>query len=490
MKKIPILFFAAGSLFMASCEKEVIDKVVPREQLTADLAFSTPEKIESSTMAMYDGLQNLNYLGGRAMIYIDLLGNDVVDKNQFFGNLPRYQLLSNDGFSAGIWNAAYNSIARANRAIAGITANADKLTPTKAQQLIAECKFVRAVNHFYLVNFFGQPYGFTPTASHLGVPIITENFTSNDPAANKPRATVKEVYDAIIKDLTEALPNIPTTYANTYQTRTRGTKAATAAFLARVYLYMGDYTNARTQANAVISNTYGSYALRPNPRGAFGPGNYTTNETVWSIPHNVNDNPNTNNALPQHYFEAGRGDLVVSPTFLNASTNPWLGADDLRRTAMIDRGVTPQNTNFFFTNKYPDVQSRSDWAPVIRLAEVYLTFAEASARIASGVDADAITRLNQVRDRAKGSAPSYTAADFANKDALINAILGERRVELAFEGHRGWDMARVRANITNKLDADLTLLPTLNYGADKFILPIPQIEVDKSNGVLVQNPGY
>jgi len=484
---IPVLLAAMG-LLGASCNK-VVD-TVPVQVLTTDLAFSSAARIESSTIAAYEGLQSAEFLSGRALIYVDLLGDDVVDKNLFFGDLSRADMLSNNGTPAAVWNAAYNSIARANRAIAGITANSGLLTAAKASQLIAEARFVRATAHFYLVNFFGQPYGFSADASHAGVPLITQSFTTNDPAANKARNTVKEVYDAIISDLNDGVTNLPAAQINLYNTKVRATKAAAAALLARVHLYKGDFANARTVSGAVTSGTYGVFQLRPTPGGAFGPNNYQTSETIWSIPNNANDNPNTNNALPQHYMDKGRNDLIVSPTFTNTSTNPYFAADDLRR-GLILKGTTAATNPFNFTQKYPDVATRADWAPILRYAEVLLTNAEATARLAGGIDASAITTLNLVRNRSRVSAPEYTVASFASKDALIDAILGERRIELAFEGHRLWDLLRVKRNVTGRLlGATLDMLPVITYGADKSIFPIPQAELDKSVGVLKQNPGY
>ena len=488
MKNKIIYLFAASALVAASCNK-VVD-TVPVQVLTTDLAFSTAARIESSTLAGYDGLQSAEFLSGRALIYVDLMGEDVVDKNLFFGDLSRADMLSNNGTPQAVWNAGYNSIARANRAIAGITANSGLLTAAKAASLIAEAKFIRAISHFYLVNFFGQPYGFTADASHPGVPLITDSYTTNDPAANKPRSTVKQVYDQVIADLTEGIANLPATQSNVYNTKVRATKAAAAALLARVNLYKGDYANARTLSGAIIAGTYGAFALNAAPDGAFGPGRYQTAETIWSIPNNVNDNPNTNNALPQHYMEGGRNDLAVSPTFTNIATNPYFAADDRRRN-MILPGVSAANSKFRFTQKFPDIATRSDWAPILRYAEVLLTNAEAAARLGSGVDAGAVTTLNLVRNRARVSAPAYTTASFASQTELIDAILGERRIELAFEGHRAWDLFRVKRNATGRLlGSTLDPIPNLNYGSNKAIFPIPQVEIDKSAKVLVQSLGY
>jgi starch-binding outer membrane protein, SusD/RagB family len=491
-KKILNISLAAALIF-SSCQKEVTDDVVPIDRLSSDLAFSTAQKMENSVVGSYNALQSANFLSGRALVYVDLMGEDIFDKGNFFGTLPRFDQLGNSGFAQGVWDAGYTSIATANRCLAGIAANPNVVPAAKAAQLNGECFFVRAVSNFYLVNFFAQPYVFTNGATHPGIPLITESFTSNSPDANKPRSTVAQVYTQIISDLNAAITNLPATYgtsaAGVYANKTRGTKASAAAMLARVYLYMNDYTNARRVSLDIINGVYGAFALRPTPNGAFGP-NYTTSETIWSIPNNVNDNPNTNNALPMHYMPTGRGDLAISSTFRNTATNPYFAADDLRRTSMLFNG-TGSNASFFYTNKYPDVATRSDWAPICRYAEVILTYAEASAELATGVDANAVTSLNLIRDRARVSAPKYTVASFANKAELLAAIRGERRIELAFEGHRFWDVMRIKGTITNKFDNDgTTILPAQPFGANKNVFPIPQAEVDKSAGVLTQNTGY
>lgn len=483
--------FLLIAVVSSSCHKKVLD-IDPQNLLYSELAYSTPEKIEANVVAAYDGLQSKDFLSGRALIYVDLLGDDIYDRINFFTELPRYNLLSNSGIVSGVWTAGYDAIARANRAIAGVTENSSKLTGTKAKEFIAECKFVRAVANFYLVNFFAQPYGFTADASHVGIPIITKSFTYNDPEANQPRSTVAEVYAVIIKDLTEALADLPTAYTgyanNVYHTKTRGTKAAASAILSRVYLYKGDYTNAKKFSKDIIDGIYGTYGLNANVNTIFvsGTSQYTTNETIWSIPNNINDNPSSNVSLSQHYSPTSRADLAVSSIFLDETKNKYFPADDKRRVLIVS-GTGPLASTRF-TGKYTAL---TDWAPIVRYAEILLTYAEAQTRTSGTVDADAIANLNLVRDRARVSKPPYTVGSFANKDELIEAILGERHVELAFEGHRFWDLMRVKASVYNKFDSDgISLMPAQPFGSLKNIFPIPQLEVDKSKKVLAQNEGY
>ncbi len=485
--KVFIYYLLLVSALLSACTKKVQD-ITPIDRITPDLVFSTPARMEAAVVGAYDGLQSAEFLSGRTLIYADLLGDDVIDKNNFFADFARFNMLANNGLAANMWSAGYNAIARANRAKVGIEANPGIVSPAKAKEFIAETKFVRAIAHFYLVNFYAQGYTFTADASHPGIPYVTSSFTTNDPAGNVPRATVKQVYDNILLDLNDALTDLPLAQANLSLTKTRGTKAAAAALLSRVYLYKEDWTNAKTIAGRIISGEFGTFTLNASPNGVFGPGKYTTAETIFSIPNSANDNPNTNNALPQHYYETGRGDLTVSQLFLNASTDPYFAADDKRRTLIL-ANTMPSNSGNFYTAKYPDVATRADWAPVIRYAEVLLNYAEAGARLAAGVDADAISKLNMVRDRSRVSAPQYTVASFVTKQDLINAILAERRIELAFEGHRYFDLKRTKSSYT-RIDSDRTTVITATYGTDKYILPIPQAEVDKSLGILKQNPGY
>jgi starch-binding outer membrane protein, SusD/RagB family len=489
MKQFLYTLSIASLLATASCQKKVTDDVVPNDRVSSDLAYSTPQRIESAVAGAYNSLQDPNFLSGRALIYVDLQGEDIFDRGNFFGDLPRFNMLSNNGIPAAVWNAGYAAIVTANRNIEGIEANASLLTPERAKILIAENKYIRAVCFFYLVNFFAQPFVFTAGASHPGVPIILQSFSSNDPAANKPRSTVAEVYTQINSDLQQAITDLPVQQTDLYATKTRATKASAAALLARIALYKNDYANARTISKQIMDGQYGAFALRPTPDGAFGIGNFQTSETIWSVPNSATDNPNTNNTLAQHYYRTGRADLAISKSYTNTSTNPYLAADDKRRTTMLLEGISIPG--YLFTTKYSDPQTRSDWAPIIRYAEILLTYAESSARLATGVDAEAIAVTNQVRDRSRVSSPAYTVASFTSKDQLISAILGERRIELAFEGHRLWDILRLKGNISNKYDNNgVSILPVQTFGSDKSIMPIPQLEIDKSKGVLIQNPGY
>src|SRR5690606_39529769 len=106
----------------------------------------------------------------RALIYADIRGEDT-NVPSYFGDVARFNLLADNGTILNAWTGAYATINTANLFLEGMEANKDKITPEKAEHYEGEALFIRALTHFYLVNLFGQPYNFTPDASHLGVQI-------------------------------------------------------------------------------------------------------------------------------------------------------------------------------------------------------------------------------------------------------------------------------------------------------------------------------
>ena len=106
-------------VLISACTKKV-EEIQPIDRITPDLVYTSAARAEAAVVGAYDGLQSAEFLSGRALIYADLLGDDVIDFNGFFGDFPKYNMLANNGIAANMWTAGYNAIARANRAIAGI----------------------------------------------------------------------------------------------------------------------------------------------------------------------------------------------------------------------------------------------------------------------------------------------------------------------------------------------------------------------------------
>lgn len=426
---------------------------------------------------MYDALQNRDFLGGRALIYADIRGIDC-GVPTFFGNMSSFNtLLSTDITVRDAFVGAYRTINEANLFIRNIGVYTGVATPENEAKYIAEAKFIRALTYFYLVNFWAQPYQFTADASHLGVPLVlTATDLPFDPSHRVPRNTVKQVYDQIILDLNEALPNLPLASATrNFASVGRATKGGVYALLSRIYLYQGNYQEALKYANELEGLNL--YSLNAAPKSTFETS--TTKESIFSVAHNGGDNPNTNHALAQHYSPKNRADIQVSSGFVNLMT-----ATDKRRTDLITTVVTPGNNGApavttYWNGKYTTI---ADWVPVIRYAEVVLNKAEALANLEAGtaVNAEALTLVNNIRHRSDAS----TNITATTKQQLIDAILLEKRIELAFEGHALFEYLRTKRDIP--AHGTVLLQP---WGSSYVVFPFPFAEVQQ-NPNLVQNKDY
>ena len=287
----------------------------------------------------------------------------------------------------------------------------------------------------------------------------------------------------------------------------------------RLYLYQGNWAKAIEEGNKLVSTAapftspIGSYLLMPTPQEAFPGGANVTNENVFSVENSADDNPGVNGALPnvwgsrQPIANGGinaRGLLAVSPILFNA---PFWTCTDLRRTQL-----TQLDAPRYAIRKYRDTTNSTDFAPIIRYAEVVLNQAEAEAR--NGNDARGLLLLNAIRNRAVATADRFTVGSLAGT-ALIQAILNERRIELVGVGFR-WDdihrlsassfsprpgggtpakflssqVATVQYNCASGITANPSV-PAIAFTNTLFLWPIPAIEV-ANNATLArqQNPGY
>jgi len=468
LKKYNITLLAVAvviTMALPSCRKALFEE--PVNSLDPGAAFESKERVEAAAVGMYNQLQNREFFGGRILIYADIRGVDAFPNAQF-GNMYQFNTVtSSDGTTALAYEGGYRTIGEVNLFLKNLAGATGIVDPEKATQYTGEGEFIRALSYFYLVNLWAQPYNFTPGATHLGVPIVLTS--TNDvfnPVNNVPRNTVAQVYAQIEKDLLSAEAKLPVSYDDPgFSDNARATKGAAQALLARLYLYKGDYLKANVYADKVIASPAG-YAMNATPLVAFR--TPTTKESIFSVAHNGGDNPNTNNALGQHYGFDKRGDITVGTDYAGLMDI----TKDLRYTTLIVK----TSKGLLYSAKY---QGSSDWAPVLRYSETLLTKAEALANLATGVDPVAVGLLNDVRLRSHASVLAP-----ATKADLITAILTERRIELAFEGHGILDFLRTGRGIP----AHGNILAQA-YGSNFVVLPIPRHETD-INKNLVQNPGY
>lgn len=451
------LFILTAILLSSGCD---VLNVEPTDTIPASSAFKDKAGIERGILGSYSSLQSLSYYGRAFYISSDLAADNLthpVDAtNTDYGEIDNNAILPENGAVEGLWAAMYDGINVANNVIAKVPGMSD-MTPAEKNEAMGELYFLRALNHFNLVNFFGAvPVKTGPT---VGVGKLDAG-----------RDSVSDVFNQIIEDLTFAEKNL----SPSASLKVRASKYAATALLARVYLYKGEYDSAWIKADDVIAN--GGYTLLNNFSDIFsGDG---SKETIFEIDFSdVSRNRIAEYNLPK--VLNGRREVAPSASILTA----FEPMDKRFKTTIIDTiwNITPTDTTFItgnqYANKYNDLNKGADNVIVLRLAEMYLIRAEAEAHKTTPNTTAVASDIDVIRNRA-GLLPTTAIA----VEDLLLAIEKERRVEFAFEGQRWFDLVR-----TGRATAVLPDVTNLN----KTLFPIPLSETQTNNSPeMIQNPGY
>lgn len=371
----------------------------------------------------------------------------------------------------GSWTFGYQIIRACNFVIEEIDKYRGE-NSTSADKIKGEAFAIRAMVHFKQVNIFGQPYSYTPEASHPGIPYIT----TSDITKPFSRQTVAEVYSAMISDLNEAIQLLPQTVADTRYMNI----AATKALLARIYLFKEDYTNAKALA-VEISKQFSLLTIANGyPNDLFKDKMPLQSEILFRLtPQNLG--AGTSSFLGRYLRGSLRrftatndiaGILMENPNDIrrNWATN----VSGIWNVTKFPAGVTPE------INPRPTMES-SYYHPIIRSSEMFLIVAEGSLK--TGDENTARIYLNAIRKRADPS----IADVIATGSALLDSIYKERRKELCFEGLRMFDLQRLKLGV-HRIDANTGAPTDLSYPSNKAISPIPLLDVRQEG--LQQNPGY
>jgi hypothetical protein len=449
-------------LSLASCQKSFLE-LAPPTSLTPEYALASEADLQVALRGAYAGLKSTNLYGRTLPVLGDMIADNTYQSVQ---NTNRYTAFSlynytvTDGDVAGIWSSSYAVILRANNVInSKIADNANVL------QYKGEAYAIRALAYFNLVRYFATPYTKDPTA--LGVPVVTVYNPDLKPGRN----TVNEVYSQINKDLTQAFA-LMTKFTNSSQF----SKYAAKALQAKVYLAMGDMTNAKTAALDVITNSGFTTVTAAAHTGYWAGVAPRTDrvETLFEVSFDAVAN-NAFDALAYIYLQsANYGDLLCSSE-LYAKFN----AADIRKSLYSTgtRGGLPST----FVNKFTSFTGDHTDTKVVRMSEMYLIAAEASY---PSNTADALKYVNEVTSRRGTPAIASSGA------ALFEDIILERRKELAFEGERYLDMQRLRRDITRSTDYPASAR-SMEFSNFRRLFPIPQGELDANSTIKTQqNPGW
>ena len=494
-------FLLFSLLFTISCQEDFLE-VTPNYYLTEGDFYKTVGDFEQAVIGVYGKLQQFTT---QAHILQEGISDNTTYDNQLdqgslggfqqFGFIDQWLMKSDANTFSNSWNLIYGAVKDCNFALAGLESAA--IDEDVAKQIEGELKFLRAYFYFTAVRYWGD------------IPLLLEPVTTSEEAFAITRSSTEEVYQAIIQDAEYAASALLPSYSGNDVGRV--TAGAANMLLAEIYMTRHEYSKAETKLRKIVGSPI--YGLLPDYAEVFNPSNKNSKESIFEVQYKEGEEGESSNFMYQFAPVDSRGDVVVGPEAGGNGRNiPTLDmADayeeaDLRKDISIgyfDRNPSP----LYYVKKYDhdtdtEFSRTPDNWPVYRYADALLMLAEAinEQNFNAGEPFDL---LNQVRNRA--GLESLTSADASNQDALRYVLLQERRVELAFENHRWFDLIRsgkaieiltahgVRERANPTLDPPDFLPVTdesFRISEDELIFPIPVKELNKNPNLLPQNGNY
>lgn len=487
MKKHIAFLSALTALALFSCENylelEPVSQSIAIDNTDADsVYFNTASEVEAALAGAYSDFKNEYYqldyyVNGDAQSDDAYAGGDNPDNFQ----IDDYRLDATNRNVSRDWAYLYSTIGKTNTILNNIDAVTDPaLTAARREEIIGEAAFIRAFMYFQLVQLWGD----VPLQLLEVKTISADKLDEIYPIIFPARSPQEEVYAQIIADFETALPRVRATAPH----KGYVTTGAVNAMLAKVYATQEphDWTKVREYCDAVIA---GGYSLLADYNQLWNNANENSAESIFEI--NYSGGPSDGNwgtkifrGLDWKKFNLPSNDLVAAFDAENDQIRKNASVIFLDVTGKWSDPHWPQ-THYPFINKWRNFQEGSDQNYIfIRLADILLLKAEALNELGDPDGAAAL--VNQIRARV-----DLLPTTASTQAEMRLAIEKERRLELAFEGHRWYDLKRTGRAIEVMNNARGANGQPLGYNltAERLIWPIPQAELDK-NSKLTQNPGY
>lgn len=459
MKKtnLIILLLAGFTVFTASSCKKFLD-LKPIDAPTEATFYVDEKGLQGGLVSAYDALQSTATYGQNFIGLMEVRGDNVMDNDQGASGGVRYQIESfserpDNTIVTDSWLGCFRGIFRANIIIS--KADGIQMDETRKKQIVAQARFLRALNYFNSTRLWGK------------LPLITTPQTTAEARANS-RADTAAIYAQIIDDLKIAITDLPETWPASK--KGSATTLAAQALLAKVYLYQKKYSDAATLLAPLVTKIKAGtvVSLVPQPQ-TFPNGLKTSKDILFSaqflsggvgesvVQNNRYRNSGDNNAitLPQSLFENGDNrKALVAPT------------GNGQRPGKFDGPAVNEETSMDM--------------PILRCAEVMLMYAEALNENTGGYPSnDALDALNAVRVNA--GIPVLNFTTLSTKEAFIKEVYLQRRLELALELDRWFDIVR-----TGQM---ATIYPLVD--GYRKVYPVPQTEIQNiTDNAGWQNDGY
>lgn len=403
------------------------------------------------------------------------------------------------------WEDHYQGITRANTVLDRMVLIEEFSSEEMKSTIEGQCRFMRAFYYFNLVRLFG------------GVPLILDEI-KNPTDAELPRASIEEVYTQIKSDLNAAIPLLPTSYTGgSGMEEGRATKYAAMALLAKVNLELEEWGEAVANTEGII----GTGSLLENYADNFNGSNENGPGSIFEVQYGGETSSTTTTLRNTFAPEAMQGGAATLPTddrlngeggslsSGNGIVQEFEEGDKRRDVTLADYGLDnflfpdQPKGSLLFVNKYlnevDQPPSQSTWNyPVIRYADVLLMRAEALNEVGYIPDGEAFDLLNEVRVNA--GLEAHDASSLGSQDEFRAALRKERRVELAFETKRYFDLNRWGI-LEERIQFQMDIKGELTFPSDRlishpvtgkpyYLYPIPLVEFSNNANIQEQNPGY
>ena len=489
MKYLKFLIFAITGTVFVSCNTDEFLNPLPDSAIVADSYFESDADVESGLIGIYDALQGVNentesnssnYNRGVQLEYLltehrsDNTRSKTLEGSR--ADFHRYIVEADNVQSEDYYQSMYEIIFRANNVLQYV----DKADASNINKYTAEAKFLRGYAYFNLVRLYGD------------VPLVTRVVESSEKELLFTRVDVATVYEQIVLDLQEGVTYLDNTH------KSRASKAAAQGILAKVYLTqpVRNYSGAKQLCEDIMNS---GFSLESNFKDVFY--NELNDEIIFAVQY-LSGNPDESQGFSSEFTSYKRQGRQDGLNIVNTNLAEDFMANGGNRTAVsyaafgddadllipeaaevikfLPDGYDISDTNLPTYGGAPSLAG-NDWI-ILRYSDVLLMHAEAIMAGGDTADGNAIDSFMEVRVRAGYDAIADRPLVLTKDDLLL-----ERRVELAFENHRFFDL--VRLGVANEvLGAHAAAMGYTSYNIRRLLLPIPSREINLSDGILTQNP--
>ena len=471
MKKIKNIILIIAVIFTyTACENDL--NTAPEDRFTTGSFYKNASDLEAAVNAAYGGLQENGLYGFNYHILMETRTDNTFEEEPSnsggFGDVDLFNRVTTNGVFRKTWVDSYVTIQAANIVLNRIDGIADMDSALKEIRK-GEVKFIRALVYYNLVNLYG------------GIPLVLEETSNPTDYFGQGRASVQEIFNQIIIDLTEASSSLPES-----NDIGRANKAAALILLGKAHLTVGNAAEAETALRGVTGypfiNTY---------TDLFGIDNENNAGSIFEVQFQSGINGGEEGSKFASKFNSqknpgSKGNNIITQDLLDS-----FEAGDLRRNEIIQDPLDP---SVYISTKYIDntrtlVDDGDNNVIVFRHADAVLSLAEALNLKGYVADGEAFDLINSIRTRA--GLPNLTAATITNQQEFTEALLKERRHEFFYENHRWFDLKRLGdpVQIMNSHFAGFVGL-NITIDANDLLLPIPLDQLNSDPGSMEQNPGY